>query len=81
MFRFSFLLAAPAILGAILFDATNLAFIEIEPSAMIVGFTVALIVGYFSLKLLSKLVVTGRFHMFAYYCWSVGLLTLVVTLI
>ena len=81
VFRFSFLLAAPAILGAILFDATNLAFIEIEPSAMIVGFTVALIVGYFSLKLLSKLVVTGRFHMFAYYCWSVGLLTLVVTLI
>lgn len=80
IFRFSFLLAAPAILGATLFEYANLSFIEIETSAIIVGFSVSLVVGYFSLKLLSRLVETGRFHLFAYYCWIIGFIILLVTI-
>lgn len=80
-FRFSFLLAAPAVLGASLFDAANFDFYEVDGAAMVVGFTVAMVVGYFSLKLFSRLVVTGRFHLFSYYCWAVGLLTLLATVI
>lgn len=80
IFRFSFLLAAPAILGATLFDYRNLSFIEIDISSIIVGFSVALVVGYISLRLLSRLVETGRFHLFAYYCWIIGFILLILTI-
>lgn len=79
IFRFSFLLAAPAILGATLFDYRNLSLMEVDISAIIVGFSAALVVGYFSLRLLSRLVKTGRFHLFAYYCWIIGLILLIIT--
>ncbi|MEE9585682.1 MAG: undecaprenyl-diphosphate phosphatase [Nitrososphaerales archaeon] len=80
-FRFSFLLAAPAVLGAALFDASNLAFYEVDAASMAVGFTVAMVVGYLSLRLLSRVVVTGRFHLFSYYCWAAGLLTLLAVMV
>jgi undecaprenyl-diphosphatase len=81
IFRYSFLLAAPAVLGAALLDLRNIVFLEVDAAAVVVGFVVAMAVGFFSLRLLSRLVLTGRFHLFAYYCWAVGLIVLVVTLL
>ncbi len=75
--RFSFLLSVPAICGAQIisikdaFESGGL----IDP-ATIYGTIVSFIVGLVALKLLLKLVHTGKFHFFAPYCWLVGILAL-----
>lgn len=76
--RFSFLLAAPAIFGAQILsvmDAMEKG-VVIDP-ATIYGTIVAFVVGLAALKLLLKLVHTGRFHLFAPYCWLAGMLVLI----
>jgi len=72
IFRFSFLLAIPAILGATLFEGVNLVF-NLD---LLIGFVFAFVFGYISLKLLMKLVINKKFHYFAWYCWGLGLLVL-----
>ena len=74
VFKFSFLLVIPAILGATLFEAGNVVF-NLE---LLVGFVFAFVFGYISLKLLMKLVINKKFHYFAWYCWGLGLLVLVL---
>ena len=47
----------------------------------LVGAVVAAVVGYFSINILRKLVVkSGGMSKFAYYCWVVGALTIILTL-
>ncbi len=74
-FRYSFLLAIPAILGALTLSLKD-AFIEKSfpphPLPWIVGLSSAFAVGYFSLVLLRKAVVKGKLSLFAYYCWILG---------
>jgi undecaprenyl-diphosphatase len=79
--RFSFLLSIPAILGA--------EFISILESldqgmqldaAVIYGTLVAFVSGLIALKLLIKLVHAGKFHLFAPYCWLIGILVLLSTI-
>jgi undecaprenyl-diphosphatase len=80
--KFSFLLSIPAILGAqvlSLKDAIKTGLI-IEP-ATIYGTIVSFIVGLIALKLLLKLVHRGKFHLFAPYCWLVGILVLLSKII
>ena len=72
VFKFSFLLVIPAILGATLFEAGNVVF-NLE---LLIGFVFAFVFGYISLKLLMKLVINKKFHYFAWYCWALGLLVL-----
>ena len=72
--RFSFLLAIPAILGAmvmIMKDTINLR--NGELSFLITGSVVAAITGYISLRFLIKIVTAGKLYVFSYYCWPVGL--------
>jgi len=72
--RFSFLMAMLAIAGAgflQIYKAFN------EPSSvdilpLITGFLSAFIVGYLAIKALLRIVVTDRFHYFAYYCWALS---------
>jgi len=45
-------------------------------SAIIYGTISSFIVGLIALKLLLKLVHRGKFHLFAPYCWLVGILVL-----
>ncbi len=75
--KFSFLLSIPAILGA-----TVLKFRDIEagPEAGLgmAGAAAACIVGFFSLKLLMKVITAGKLSNFAYYCWAVGVLMIVL---
>jgi len=75
--RFSFLLSLPAICGAQIISIKDA--LEngglIDP-ATIYGTIVSFIVGLAALKLLLKLVHTGKFHLFAPYCWLAGILAL-----
>ena len=75
--RFSFLLSVPAILGAQVISVKDV----LESGghidqAAIYGTIVSFIVGLAALKLLLKLVNTGKFHLFAPYCWLAGILAL-----
>lgn len=75
--HYSFLLSIPAILGALLLQVR-----EIQPNQsvdlapLLVGGVVAAIVGYGALRVLLKLVQSGRLHWFAPYCWALGLAAL-----
>jgi undecaprenyl-diphosphatase len=75
---FSFLLAGPAILGATLYEARNITATDITP--YIVGTLIAMLVGYFALNWLLKIITQGRFHLFAYYCWIVGAIVIALSL-
>jgi len=80
-FRFSFLLATPAIIGAALFDIASVDHYNLNTPALLVGFLVAMVIGYFSLKLLSRIILEGRLHYFSIYCWAAGVITIIMAMI
>ena len=76
--RYSFLLAVPAILGAVAVQAGDSGGIPSDQwTAVAVGTLTAAVSGYIALKLLLRIVVAGNLSRFSYYCWGIGLLTLV----
>lgn len=80
IFNFSFLLALPAIFGAVLLQLKDLNFAgSWLDLPLLIGFITAFISGLFSLKLLKKFVSQGKFSFFAYYCLALGLTLLVFT--
>jgi undecaprenyl-diphosphatase len=79
-FSYSFLLAVPAILGATIFEAKDLATSNVDLIPLLLGLIVSMIVGYISLKFLQKIVMKEKLHLFAYYCWTVGAAILVFTI-
>ena len=79
--RFSFLMSIPAILGAnvlSLVDAFKGGIIWAEVPMYMVGVITAAVVGYACIRLLKLIAEKGRFGAFSYYCWAVGLLTLLL---
>jgi undecaprenyl-diphosphatase len=46
--------------------------------AFAAGTIVAMIVGYFTLALLMRILKTKGFHNFAYYCFGIGAVTLIL---
>ena len=79
--RFSFLLSIPAVLGANILslkDAIEAGIIWAEVPMYLVGVVTAAVVGYACIRLLRLVAEKGRFGAFAYYCWAVGLLTLLL---
>ena len=76
---FSFLIAIPAILGAVF-----LTIIEIlagnggvhSPSALLLGAAVSFVVGLFALRWLIRLISRQKLNWFAWYCAIVGLITI-----
>ena len=70
---FSFLLSIPALIGAAIFEGRNAVFSDIDLVVVAAGVIVAAAVGYASIAVLLKLVRRGDFHLFAYYCWLLGL--------
>ena len=82
--RFSFLLSIPAVLGANILslkDALDTGIIWAEVPMYVVGVITAAVVGYACIRLLRLVAEKGRFGAFAYYCWAVGLLTLLLNAI
>ncbi len=79
--RFSFLLSIPAVLGANILsigDAVKAGINGAEVPMYLVGVVTAAVVGYLCIRLLKYVADKGRFGAFAYYCWAVGILTLVL---
>ena len=79
--KFSFILSIPAILGAAVFQLKDLSGGSIEIGACIAGFVVAAISGYLAISFLLKIVREKSLDIFAYYCWIVGMIVLVGSLI
>ena len=75
-FEFSFLLSIPAILGAlgltVYTELSKLTSTTLGWSEILVGVIVAMLVGYFAIKLLWKILAKKKFHLFAFYCWLLG---------
>lgn len=79
--RFSFLMSIPAILGANILslkDALEGSIIWADVPVYLVGVVVAAASGYACIRLLKMIAEKGRFGAFAYYCWAVGLVTLIL---
>ena len=82
--RFSFLLSLPAIIGANILSLKDAIEAGIDWSmfpAYVLGTVVAAVVGYFSIRLVNLLTDKGKFGNFAYYCWAVGALALILSII
>ena len=82
--RFSFLLSIPAVLAANVLSLVESLGVGIDASQIpvyLVGVVTAAVVGYLCICLLKRMARNGRFGIFAYYCWAVGLFTLVMNII
>ena len=78
VFKFSFLLSIPAILGALILEGSRTSFsLNINH---FVGLFFSIVVGYLSLKWLFSIVKQRKLHYFSYYCFIVGLIVLVLSL-
>ena len=82
--KFSFLLSLPAVLGANILtfskairDGINWSYLP----AYLVGTVVAILSGIASISLLKRIASKGKFGGFAYYCWGVGVLSIILTVI
>ena len=81
VFRFSFLLFIPAIIGAAVFESRDIVLTEDGGLTIGVGVIVSMIVGYLALRLLQKLLLRERFHLFAFYCWLLGTAIVAIAII
>ena len=82
--RFSFILSIPAILGANILsikDAVDAGINWSEMPMYLIGVAVAAVTGYLCIRLLKMIADRGRFGAFAYYCWTVGALVLIFTIV
>lgn len=84
-FRFSFLLSVPAIVGALGLTAfrehADLSAAGVGVVEVLAGTVVAMVVGFFALKLLWRSLQKERFYLFAFYCWILGIATLTASLV
>lgn len=82
--EFSFIMGIPAVLGANLFEFIDLfkgegTGMEILP--VMIGVVVSAIVGILSIRLLNVLVKNNKFQLFAYYCFALGIICLIISII
>jgi len=84
-FQYSFLLYIPAVIGAAIGTSVTewnkLAAAEVDVLSIVFGLVITAIVGYIFLKLLFKVVLKEKFHMFAYYCWTLGLIIILARIL
>ena len=81
--KYSLLMSIPAVLGANLLSLIKAIKAGVEWSnfpAYLIGMIVSIVVGYFSIILLQRLLKKGKFGNFAYYMWGVGVVTLTASL-
>ena len=80
--RYSFLLSLPAVIGANLLELIKAFKLGIEWGLMpvyAVGVCVAAMSGYWAIGVVKRLTDQGKFGRFAYYCWGVGALAIVLS--
>ncbi|MCK5838007.1 MAG: undecaprenyl-diphosphate phosphatase [Desulfobacula sp.] len=80
--KFSFLLSIPAIVGAEILGLKDILSEGLMIDPVTLYATIAsFITGLIALKILLRLVHSGRFHLFAPYCWLLGSLVLLLKII
>jgi undecaprenyl-diphosphatase len=87
VFKFSFLLSIPAVIG----DLGVEAYLErgslvsqgvgVSSLNLLVGLVFTVIAGYFAIVLVRKLVLTKRFHYFAAYTFALGIALIIMALL
>lgn len=84
-FKFSFLLSVPTVIGALgltLYEQhEKLTLVGVGWMEILVSIAVSIVVSYFALKLLWKALAGKKFYLFAFYCWLIGALLLVLSLV
>ena len=78
--KFSFLMSIIAILGATVVqipDAIREDVMSNNAAFYIVGMIAAAVSGILAIKYMLRLINQGKFHYFAYYCWTVGTIAIV----
>ncbi len=78
--KYSFLMSIPAVLGAAVLQIPDLmqqGFNNAELLPFIFGTLAAAITGFIAIKFLIKLLNNGKLYVFSYYCWTVGLISIV----
>lgn len=77
--RFSFLLSIPAILGAALVQVHDISsLLDVTTSVTVAGFVAAAMSSYIAIKVVLKLISERDLLIFAYYCWIVGPLAIIL---
>ena len=80
--RYSFLLSIPAIVGAALIQIKDItSILDISTTGAIFGFIASVISGYLAIKFMLKLIKEKDLLPFAYYCWIVGPLAIILAYI
>jgi len=80
--RYSFLLSIPAILGASLVQLKDImGGFHFETESFTLGFITATVSGYLAIKYFLKFIKTKNLVLFSCYCWIIGGLTLLISLL
>lgn len=82
--RYSFLMSIPAILGANVLNIKDCLEAGVDMAlipAYISGVATAAVLGYLSIRLLKFVTEKGKFGAFSYYCWAVGALTILLSIV
>ena len=79
--RYSFLLSIPAILGAALVQMKDISTIDVSATVFIAGFIAAAVTGYIAIKIVLKLIQEKNLLIFAYYCWIIGPIAMILAYI
>jgi undecaprenyl-diphosphatase len=75
---FSFLLCVPATVGALILEISKGNFRSTGWGLLFVGGITSMIVGWFSLRWLVKIVLRGKLYRFAWYCWLMGVVVMLL---
>lgn len=75
--RFSFLLSIPAILGSVILELPELKALGLTHLfPVILGTLASFLTGLLAIRWLLAIIGRGKLHLFSFYCWAAGLLTL-----
>ena len=83
-YKFSFLLSIPALFGVNIINLIAAFREEVDwhsLPAYLIGMVVAMVTSLASLELMKRIVKYGKFGGIAYYCWLVGVLSIILTFI
>ena len=78
-FAFSFYLGAPAMVGALILQIPDILESGRQMHMGLVGLITAALSGFFSLKILEKVVLKRKLSYFGAYCLSIGILVLIIS--
>lgn len=79
--KYSFIMSIPAVLGALILELTQIGNETItggDVGCFILGMFIATVIGFFALKITMKMVVSKYFKYFSFYCFAIGVISIIV---